>query len=121
MLEQIGKKIRQAREDNNISQKDLGTSLGLSDKAVSAYESSRTIPPLETLTRIADELNKPINYFISDNSDDYSIETKLVSMEKDLSSMLTELREIHKSLKSSDLTQNPETTNNEEKPTAQPE
>lgn len=98
MLELIGLKIKEAREEINMSQRDLGMTLGLSDKAVSAYEASRTIPPLETLVRIADELNKPLDYFINPNSPEYSVETKLAMMERSVTKMTSELQSIKKLL-----------------------
>ena len=98
MLKEIGKKIRQAREEQGISQKDLGISLGLSDKAVSAYEACRTIPPLETLVRIAEELHKPIDYFINSKSPDYTVETKLASLQSTVSQLLKEIQKIKSSL-----------------------
>lgn len=94
MLDDLGDKIRKARIEQNVSQKDLGVSLGLSDKAVSAYESNRTIPPLETLIRIAEELNKPLDYFIKGNSEDYAVESQLSRIEKALSSVQKELERI---------------------------
>jgi transcriptional regulator with XRE-family HTH domain len=98
MLDTIGKRIKEAREEQGISQKDLGMSLGLSDKAVSAYEASRTIPPLETLVRIAEELHKPLEYFIMENSPDFKIETKIATMEITVSKLLQEIKTIREEL-----------------------
>jgi transcriptional regulator with XRE-family HTH domain len=98
MLEKIGEKIRDAREEQGISQKDLGMALGLSDKAISAYEASRTIPPLETLIRISEELNKPLEYFIKSNSDDYKVETRLAAMEGIVEQLLKEIRKVQEYL-----------------------
>src|SRR4030042_3569489 len=98
MLENIGHKIKEAREELRLSQKDLGMSLGLSDKAISAYEASRTVPPLETLVRIADELNKPIDYFIKSNSGDYKLETRLAAMEDVVKHLLKEINKIQEHL-----------------------
>ncbi|MDD3662129.1 MAG: helix-turn-helix transcriptional regulator [Candidatus Dojkabacteria bacterium] len=98
MLSDIGKKIKKAREEQGISQKDLGMSLGLSDKAVSAYEASRTIPPLETLIRIAEELNKPIDYFIKENAPDYKVESRIATMEQTVSKLLNEIQAIRQEL-----------------------
>ncbi len=94
MLSNIGHKIKEAREDQGLSQKDLGIALGLSDKAISAYEASRTIPPLETLVRIADELNKPLEYFITQDSSDFKIESRLASMESIVEQLLAEIKRI---------------------------
>jgi transcriptional regulator with XRE-family HTH domain len=96
MLDDLGDKIRRARQEQNVSQKDLGVSLGLSDKAVSAYESNRTIPPLETLIRIAEELNKPLDYFIRGNSEDYAVESQLARIDKTLEKVSKELERIKK-------------------------
>lgn len=99
MLEEIGKKIKEARETIGLSQKDLGIALGLSDKAVSAYEAARTIPPLETLVRIAEELNKPIDYFINPNASDFKVETQLATMESTVARLLQEIQAVRESLK----------------------
>lgn len=98
MLENIGQKIKEAREELRLSQKDLGMSLGLSDKAISAYEAARTVPPLETLVRIADELNKPIDYFIKSNIGEYKLETRLAAMEGTVNKLLVELQKIREQL-----------------------
>jgi len=98
MLKHIGTKIKEAREEQGISQKDLGMALGLSDKAVSAYEASRTIPPLETLVRISEELNKPLDFFINDNSPDYTVESKIAAMEQAVSRLLDEIQKIRQHL-----------------------
>ena len=98
MLSNIGKRIKEAREEQGISQKDLGMSLGLSDKAVSAYEASRTIPPLETLVRIAEELHKPLEYFINEDSPDYKVETQLATMELTVTKLLQEITSLREEL-----------------------
>lgn len=98
MLKDIGLKIKEAREGQGISQKDLGMSLGLSDKAVSAYEAARTIPPLETLTRIAEELNKPLDYFIKEDTSDFKVETQLATLEISVEKILMEIRHIRDEL-----------------------
>lgn len=100
MLENIGTKIKDAREEQNMSQKDLGMSLGLTDKAISAYEACRTIPPLETLVRIAEELHKPLDYFIHNEPNSFRIETQLARIENSVSQFLIEITAIRKNLRS---------------------
>lgn len=99
MLDDIGNKIREAREEQGVSQKDLGIALGLSDKAISAYEAARTVPPLETLIRIAEELNKPLDYFIKSNVDDFRIETRLATIETIVKQLLSELQKMQEYVK----------------------
>ena len=94
----IGEKIREYREKAAISQKKLGLSLGLSDKAISAYESGRTLPPLETLSKIANELGKPLSFFLSDNHDT-RIEERLENIESSLSSIIEDIQALKKDLK----------------------
>lgn len=110
MANDIGKKIREAREELGISQKDLGMTLGLSDKAISAYEAERTVPPLETLMRIADELNKPIDFFIHSNASEFKLETRLAAMEKVVSKLLQEIHKIQDFLNLPREEQNPSRT-----------
>ncbi len=98
MLKNIGQRIKEAREELNVSQKDLGMSLGLSDKAISAYEANRTIPPLETLVRIAQELHKPLDYFIQSDSNTFRIESQLSKIENILTQFLFEIAHIRKQL-----------------------
>ena len=52
-----------------MSQRSLGLALGLSDKTISSYESSRSYPNLEVLTKISEILGKPLEYFISSNKE----------------------------------------------------
>lgn len=65
----IGDRIRRAREQFGISQKALGDLLGISDKAISTYESGRTLPPLDILIRISSILKKDAWYFLEENEE----------------------------------------------------
>lgn len=94
----VGQRIRKHREEAGVSQKKLGLALGLSDKAVSAYESGRTLPPLETLFRIAEELDKPVEYFISEETRELQIEEKLDLIEEAVNKIITDLGKIRSSL-----------------------
>jgi transcriptional regulator with XRE-family HTH domain len=117
MLKNIGTKIKEAREEQNISQKDLGMSLGLTDKAISAYEACRTIPPLETLVRIAEELHKPLDYFIHNETNAFRIETQLSRMENTITEFLAEITAIRKSLN----IQDPQPSTSESQPNSEAE
>ena len=98
MLKNVGEKIREYREKGNISQKKLGLALGLSDKAVSAYESGRTLPPLETLSRISEVLDVPLEFFLSD-SEEIKITKRLGSIERSLKSITKEIALLKKVIK----------------------
>lgn len=94
MIKELGKKIRSARELKGLSQKKLGLILGLSDKAISSYESSRTYPPLDTLYQIAKELDKSIDYFITKDDSKLDIEIKLQILEKKMDELKKGITEL---------------------------
>lgn len=68
-IKNFGEKLKIARLEKNISQRGLGLALGLSDKTISSYESSRSYPNLELLQKISEILDKPIQYFVSDGKE----------------------------------------------------
>ncbi len=92
-MDDIGESIRTFREKAGVSQRKLGISLGLSDKAISAYESGRTVPSIETLIRIAEILNITLDD-LWESSTKNSTLTKLDQIEKDLNRLLKEVEEI---------------------------
>lgn len=59
----LASKIRQARLEAAMSQKDLGSLLQLSDRSISAYEQGRATPPLQTLRSLSRVTRKPLDYF----------------------------------------------------------
>lgn len=80
----VAVRIRQARQQAKLSQRDLGKELGVSDKTVSAWEVGRAEPSLEMLYNIGETTNQPINFFLRDQSQEYSIPSKLAAIEKEL-------------------------------------
>lgn len=83
-LNELAKRIRTARQEARLSQSALGKSIGVSDKSVSSYEQGRSTPPFAKLKRIAESTNRPISYFTQENSDDATIASKLLSIEREL-------------------------------------
>lgn len=57
-------RIRNLREDNDLTQKDLSQVLNISQVAYSYYELNRRNIPLELLTKIADYYNTSVDYLI---------------------------------------------------------
>lgn len=104
------KRLKQLREEKNLTQEDIGAIIGVQKGAVSYYESGRNMPSIEDLTKIADEYNKSLDYFagrdyyiINDSGEDYG---KSIRMSKEEVRFIKELRKdmrLH-----SDLIENPE-------------
>lgn len=62
----LGEKIKSARLDKGLTQKQLGELCGMADSAIRRYELGGANPKIETLRRIADALEVPLSEF-SDN------------------------------------------------------
>ncbi|MDC9513096.1 helix-turn-helix transcriptional regulator [Pseudoalteromonas sp. CST5] len=90
-------RLKEARTSSNISQKELGIRIGLDPSSASGrmnhYEKGRHTPDLQTLKRIAEELNVPLNYFFCE-SDEMAECVKLFSQisQDDKNTTLEELR-----------------------------
>lgn len=86
----IGKRIKKARNAANMSQLELAEGIGLSVKAVSAYEVSRVFPSVFTLKKIADLTGFTIGYFL-DEEDVEALEmsARIKRIEKELAKVKT--------------------------------
>jgi transcriptional regulator with XRE-family HTH domain len=82
----IAEKIKRARKEAGLSQKDLALVLELSDKAVSSYEVGRATPSIQVLREISKVTYKPVGYFIDEaETDDVELHSKLQVIERELS------------------------------------
>ena len=67
-LEEIGQRLRWARESRQITQETAGAALGLQRSAISLMESGqRQVSTLE-LTHLADLYGRPVEWFVNPNS-----------------------------------------------------
>ncbi len=57
-------KLRQLREDNNMSQAEMSKLLGCSQQTYSRYESHTTEIPLESLIFLADYYDTSVDYLL---------------------------------------------------------
>jgi transcriptional regulator with XRE-family HTH domain len=81
----IGSKIKIARKQAGLSQKQLASMLGVSDKAVSAYEVGRAHPPVDTLREISNVTYKPVNYFVDiAEAEEVSVTDRIAKIEHEL-------------------------------------
>jgi len=90
----ISQKIRYARTEAGLSQKDLAAQLQLSDKAVSSYEVGRAQPGIEVLRDIGQATGRPVTYFIDDEGvEEIDFAVKIKNIEKELTELKKALRE----------------------------
>ena len=76
----FGKRLKGVRELKKISQAELGKLIGVSKVSICHYEKGSRIPGLETLLKIANQLDVTPNYLlgfdvkvVSDNKEVYKI------------------------------------------------
>jgi transcriptional regulator with XRE-family HTH domain len=62
----LGKRIKLARVENDMTQGQLARAIGAMQKSISRYETGTSIPSLETLEKIAKALKKSCGYFLDD-------------------------------------------------------
>ncbi len=62
----LGKKLKLARVELDMTQADLAETTGIMQKSISRYETGLSLPSLETLEKIAKKLKKPFGYFLDE-------------------------------------------------------
>jgi len=62
----LGKKIRLARVEADLTQTQLAQKIKAKQKSISRYETGASLPTLETLVKIAETLKKPAGYFLDE-------------------------------------------------------
>lgn len=60
----IYERIRNLREDNDLTQRELGKILSVSQRAYSNYENGDRGIPIEILSQLADYYNTSVDYLI---------------------------------------------------------
>jgi transcriptional regulator with XRE-family HTH domain len=65
-------RLKEARKNIGISQKELGVRVGMDESSASGrmnhYEKGRHVPDVDTLRRMAHELKVPLNYFFCEDN-----------------------------------------------------
>ncbi len=64
----LGKKIKLARVELEMTQTKLAQKIGAKQKSISRYESGKSVPKVETLTKLAKALKKPASHFLDETA-----------------------------------------------------
>lgn len=78
-MKELGKIIQERLEIKNMTQNEIGTQLGLTQKAISKYVTGKSQPSLDVLSKICNILEIDITSVLeieSANSSKYIIDTK---------------------------------------------
>jgi len=65
-IKKVGKRIKLARIENDLNQTQLAQRINAKQKSISRYETSASLPSIETLMKIAKALKKPASYFLDE-------------------------------------------------------
>ena len=91
----VGKKIKEIREDLEWPQVKIANALGLTYKAISAYEVGHSQTPLWILNKIAKMTDTPLSYFLEDIETPPSALKRIIKIEKDVEQIKKALIEIN--------------------------
>jgi len=91
-------RLKKAREEAGLSQRELGLLIGLSDKSISAYEQERVLPPFDIVPKLAKQLNKPIAYFIEEEEPLDFISIRLIQIEREIEEFQNLLKDLKEEL-----------------------
>lgn len=67
-LNMLGSKIRNLREDADLTQKELSSQLGLTPKMISFYENNQRTPPIDVLVKLASIFHVSLDYLVGINA-----------------------------------------------------
>ena len=75
-MKSFSDKVREARISLNLNQETLGKLVGVSKRAIAAYETDGTRPRAKTLAKLAEALQVSVDYLTNDDITDpqYGIE-----------------------------------------------
>lgn len=83
----IPERLKQARKKVGISQKELGVRVGMDESSASGrmnhYEKGRHVPDVETLRKLAKELDVPLNYFFCEDDQSAELAVLIASLSSD--------------------------------------
>lgn len=65
-IKKLGKKIKLARVELDLTQAQLAKKIDAKQKSISRYETGASLPSIETLIKIATVLKKPAGHFLED-------------------------------------------------------
>ena len=65
--QRVGERLRAARRNKNLSQKELGELIGTSAQQILKYEKATDVPSLPRFVELAAALNTPATFFFEDH------------------------------------------------------
>ncbi|WP_083763603.1 helix-turn-helix domain-containing protein [Paramagnetospirillum magneticum] len=91
LKQQIGLKVRAARLKRSLTQEQLAERVDKTAESISNIERGHVTPPLDTLARIAQELDTPMTFFFEDIGTPRAVARNRLELEHRLRSLGEEL------------------------------
>lgn len=63
----LSRRIKEARQKRNLTQKDLGELIGVTKVSICCYETGSRIPTIETLKKLAEVLKVDLTYLMGND------------------------------------------------------
>lgn len=89
----LSKKLKQLRQSRQLSQKELGNILNISNATLSLYETNERKPDIDTTKKIADYFNVTSDYLLDRTDDPKGTVTQSEKTEKDIAKTMAKLKE----------------------------
>lgn len=86
----LGLRIKNLRQQKNITQTELGNYLDVQKSTISMYENNKSNPDLETIKKIANYFNVTVDYLLGNETEKPKLSKK---DEKDIAKEMGKLRE----------------------------
>lgn len=86
-------KIKELREEQNLTQKDLGQKLGIAGHNIGDWERNKCEPSIEMLTKIADIFECSIDY-LTGREDEFGIINKNIEITEEEKIIINEYRKL---------------------------
>ncbi|OSA84121.1 transcriptional regulator [Clostridium botulinum] len=72
----LGDRLKELREEKQLTQEELGKFLNVSRQAISSYESEDTEPSISNLIKLADIFNVSLDYLLGRTKERYNLNLK---------------------------------------------
>ena len=87
----MANRIRELRQQKNLTMKQLGKIFGFSETTISLYENEKRQPTIETLIKMSDFFGVSVDYLINTESSTDSLPPKVSTIKEDLLTMFSVL------------------------------
>lgn len=91
-------RIRDLREDKDLTQSDVAKATGIDQKTLSNYETGKTNPDSYVIIRLAEFFDVSADYLLGRESEDSkkinNIKKRLLDIQKELNSILNDIKNL---------------------------